>query len=351
MIIGVTGTLGAGKGTISQLLIERGLRHYSVRDFISKEIEKRGLVVNRDNLVYVGNDLREKNSSSYIVEQVYELAKKDGGNCVIESFRTQGEIDALRKKDDFFLIAIDGNPGIRYSRISERASETDRISFEVFLANEQREIFSYDPNKQNLSKCISMADFKILNNGTIDELKQNVEIILQDIERKTKKAPVSKRSEYLSWDDYFMGVSILSAKRSKDPSTQVGACIVNEDKKIIGIGYNGFPKGCSDEVFPWAREGGFLETKYAYVVHAELNAILNSLGRDLRNCTMYVALFPCNECTKAIIQSGIKRVVYLSDKYADSDSVKASKKMLDAAGVRYDRIIPKEKEIILKFEV
>lgn len=142
-----------------------------------------------------------------------------------------------------------------------------------------------------------------------------------------------KRENYVSWDEYFMGVALLSAQRSKDPSTQVGACIVNDDKKIVGVGYNGFPMGCDDDELPWEREGAFLETKYPYVCHAELNAILNSISRDLKGCIIYVALFPCNECAKAIIQSGIKEIVYLSDKYKHTDIVIASKRMLNQAGV------------------
>ena len=145
-----------------------------------------------------------------------------------------------------------------------------------------------------------------------------------------------KRTDYISWDEYFMGIALLAAKRSKDPSTQVGACIVSQDNIIISTGYNGMPKGCSDDDFPWEREGA--DTKYPYVVHAELNAILNANGRDLRNSRVYVALFPCNECAKAIIQSGVKEVVYLSDKYSDTMGNLASKRMLSAAGVRYTQL-------------
>ena len=145
-----------------------------------------------------------------------------------------------------------------------------------------------------------------------------------------------KRTDYISWDEYFMGVAKLAACRSKDPSTQVGACIVSPDDIIISTGYNGMPKGCSDDEFPWDREGA--ETKYPYVVHAELNAILNANGRDLRGSRVYVALFPCNECAKAIIQSGVKEVVYLSDKYNGTPENAASKRMLDAAGVKYTRL-------------
>ena len=141
-----------------------------------------------------------------------------------------------------------------------------------------------------------------------------------------------KRMDVLSWDEYFMGLAHLSAMRSKDPSTQVGAVIVSGEHRVVSIGYNGFPNGCSDDEFPWDREGDFGATKYPYVVHAELNAILNSKN-DLRSCSIYVSLFPCNECAKAIIQSGISRIVYESDKYADTDATIASKRMLRAAGV------------------
>lgn len=149
-----------------------------------------------------------------------------------------------------------------------------------------------------------------------------------------------KRKDYISWDEYFMGVAMLAGMRSKDPSTQVGACIVSQDNKILSMGYNGFPIGCSDDEFPWSRDAEGLDSKYLYSTHSELNAILNYRGGSLEGATVYVTLFPCNECAKAIIQSGIRKVVYDSDKYADTVSVLASKRMLKAAGVtlqRYER--------------
>ena len=146
---------------------------------------------------------------------------------------------------------------------------------------------------------------------------------------------IQKRQDYISWDEYFMGVAMLSGMRSKDPNSQVGACIVSEDNKILSMGYNGFPKGCSDDEFPWAREGEPLDTKYLYVTHSELNAILNYRGGSLEGAKLYVSLFPCNECAKAIIQAGIKTVIYDCDKYEHTPSVIASKRMMDAAGVRY----------------
>jgi dCMP deaminase len=144
-----------------------------------------------------------------------------------------------------------------------------------------------------------------------------------------------KRAGYISWDEYFMGVSYLSAQRSKDPSTQVGACIVSNDNKILSMGYNGFPNGVSDDEFPWEREGEELQTKYPYVTHSELNAILNYRGGSLEGTKLYVSLFPCNECAKAIIQAGIKTVVYADDKYDGTPANVAAKRLFNAAGVRY----------------
>ncbi|MBE6862895.1 MAG: dCMP deaminase family protein [Ruminococcus sp.] len=144
-----------------------------------------------------------------------------------------------------------------------------------------------------------------------------------------------KRTDYINWDEYFMGIAILSAERSKDNSTQVGACIVNSDKKIVSVGYNGMPTGCCDDDMPWERSAdSALDTKYPFVCHAELNAILNSNIGNLCGCTLYVTLFPCNECAKAIIQSGIKRVVYYDNKYADTDGVKASQILFEKCGVQ-----------------
>ncbi len=144
-----------------------------------------------------------------------------------------------------------------------------------------------------------------------------------------------KRMDYLTWDEYFMGLALLSAGRSKDNNTQVGACIVSAENKILSVGYNGMPIGCSDDEMPWEREGDALDTKYPFVCHAEMNAILNRSTGSLKDARIFVTLFPCNECAKAIIQSGIREVVYLKDLYPDTDSVKASKRMFALAGVTY----------------
>jgi len=161
----------------------------------------------------------------------------------------------------------------------------------------------------------------------------------------------SKRSDYISWDDYFMAVAQLSAHRSKDPGTQVGACIVNKNRRIIGIGYNGFPVGCSDDDLPWAREGAFLETKYPYVCHAEMNAITNASNKpDLDGASMYVSLYPCNECAKLIVQVGIREVVYLSDKYAHDEKFIAARRIFQLAGVQTRQLAPASKKITLSLE-
>ena len=157
-----------------------------------------------------------------------------------------------------------------------------------------------------------------------------------------------KRTDYINWDEYFMGIALLTAMRSKDPSSQVGACIVSPENKILSLGYNGMPIGCDDDAMPWEREGEPLNTKYMYVCHAELNAILNSAHNNLKGARVYVTLFPCNECAKAIIQAGIKRIVYDSDKYDGTPSVVASKRMLKAAGVVMQKYEHTNREITIR---
>lgn len=159
------------------------------------------------------------------------------------------------------------------------------------------------------------------------------------------------REDYLSWDEYFMSTAFLSAQRSKDPVTQVGAVIVNPQKRIVGIGYNGMPRGCPDERMPWGKQAAdAVDNKYLYVCHAEMNAILNKNAADVESCTVYVALFPCNECAKMIVQSGIREVVFYSDKHEDKPGTVASKRMLDMAGVKYRQFTPKMKTVTIDFE-
>ena len=182
IIIGITGTIGAGKGTIvGYLTSKKGFKHFSARAFLVEEIEKRGLENNRDNLVIVGNDLRLKHGSSYVADELYRRALVSGDNCIIESLRTVGEIESLKSKGSFILFAVDADPRIRFERILDRKAVTDNVSFDKFLEDEKREMESNDPNKQNLKKCIEMADFVIDNNGTLDELNLKIEEILKII--------------------------------------------------------------------------------------------------------------------------------------------------------------------------
>ena len=160
-----------------------------------------------------------------------------------------------------------------------------------------------------------------------------------------------KRQNYISWEEYFMGVALLAAQRSKDPNTQVGACIVDDQNRILSTGYNGFPHGCSDDDFPWNRDESKGDTKYQFVVHAELNAILNARGKSLAGSILYVGLFPCNECAKAIIQAGVREVVYLSDKYKNTPGTIASRRMLDAAGVKLTQLKPTRASLVLSLKV
>jgi len=177
MIIGITGTHGAGKGTIVEILKKKGFAHYSVRDFIVEEIKRRKLSINRDNMVVIANDLREKNSPSYIAEELYRAAITHEGDAIIESLRTPGEVTALRKKKDFYLLAVDAPVKIRYERIVKRQSSTDNVSYEKFVEDEKREMSSSNPNKQNISACMKLADFNIVNDGSLEDLNKQIDKI------------------------------------------------------------------------------------------------------------------------------------------------------------------------------
>ncbi len=180
-IIGITGTLGAGKGTVVDYLVkDMGYKHYSVRAFLIEEIKKRGLPVNRDSMTEVANELRAKYSPAYIIEQLYGIAEKGGVSSIIESIRTPGEIDFLKKQGSFILLAVNADPKLRYDRVVIRGSETDKISFETFIANEKREFITSDPNKQNLSKCIQLADYVLHNDGSISDLVTQVSEVIGD---------------------------------------------------------------------------------------------------------------------------------------------------------------------------
>lgn len=304
--IGITGTLGAGKGTIVDYLVQnKGFVHYSVRSFITEEIKRRNMPVNRDSMTEVGNDLRAQHSPSYIVEQLYAQAQASGCNCIIESVRTPGEIAALRGKSNFYLFAVDADPKVRYERAVLRGSETDHVSYETFIANEQREMTSDDPNKQNLRVCIEQADFRFDNGGSIEDLHKQVEEVLKQI---TYHRP--------SWDEYFMELANAASRRATCDRGRSG-CVIVKDRQLLVTGYVGSPAGLPhcDEVGHLFRktieEDGSISNHCVRTVHAEQNAICQAARRGiaLEGATLYCRMTPCRTCAMLIINCGIKRVV------------------------------------------
>jgi len=332
MIIGVTGTLAAGKGTIVEILVERGFHHYSVREFLIKEIEKRELLVNRDNMLLVANDLRQQNSSSYIIDELYKIARVAGGNAVIESLRTPGEITGLRDKPDFHMLAVDTDSKMRFQRMLARGSETDNVSFEKFISDEQREMENIDPAKPNLRKCIEMSEIKLRNDGVIEELKEKVEKVLRDIQ-VAKAVEIenaeSKVEEHVrpSWDEYFMRIAEVTSTRGSCDRGRAGTVIV-KDKHILAGGYVGSPKGLPhcDEVGHLMKtvihEDGSESRHCLRTAHSEQNAICQAakLGVAIDGATVYTKMTPCAACAKMIINVGIKRVVCGKRYHAGSET-------------------------------
>lgn len=329
MIIGITGTLAAGKGTVVEFLKQKGFRHYSVREFLTREIKQRGLEVNRDNMVMIGNQLREMNSPSYIAEKLYEEAKKENVNCIIESLRTTGEINALKEKGEFVLLAIDANQGVRYVRSQSRKSETDKVSFDKFKEDEDKEMFSTDPNKQNLSECIKLANFKIENNSTINELNEKMEKIFDEISKEKYVRP--------SWDEYFMEIAKTIAKRATCDRGRSG-CVIAKDKQLLVSGYVGSPKGLAhcDEVGHQFKktihEDEKITNHCVRTVHAEQNAICQAakLGISIQGATVYCKMTPCRVCAMLIINSGIKNVICEKKYHAGGES----EVMFKTAGIK-----------------
>lgn len=329
MIVGITGTLGAGKGTIAEFLLKKEFKHYSVRAFLVDEISKRGLEPNRENMVSVANDLRLKFGPSYIVEELYAKAKADGSDCIIESIRCPGEIDALKKKEDFVLFAVDADIETRYSRIVERESITDKISFDEFVAEEQREMTSNDPNKQNLKKCIEMADYNFKNDWTINELHKKVEKVLNEIENKKHIRP--------TWDEYFMDICKMVAKRGTCDRGRSG-CVIVKDKHILVTGYVGSSVGfphCDEvghKIEKWTHDG-VVRQHCIRTAHAEQNAICQAakLGIPIKGATLYCKMTPCDICAKMIINCGIKRIVCEKIYHAAQDN-----EFYKTAGIQLD---------------
>jgi deoxycytidylate deaminase len=339
MIIGVTGTNAAGKGTVVDFLKQKGFKHYSVRDFLTQELQKRNLPVDREHMQDIANELRAQNSPSFIVEQLYKQASQEG-DAIIESFRCPGEVDAMRKLPHFILLAIDANPKIRYERATARKSTTDNdLAFEKFLEDEKKEMTNTDPFKQNLSKCAEMADIFILNESTIKEFEEKLSKILTfDSDGFLTRRP--------TWDEAFMRETYLWASRSTCRRRKVGAVISTPDHAMISQGYNGSPRGtpnCIDIGFCERQKqnvpsGQMLEKCKA--VHAESNAVINAgrQGKSVQDAILYCTTFPCQICAGIIINSGLKEIIYEAD-YANPEAKesfeKAGIKIRRFEGVRY----------------
>lgn len=333
-IIGITGTIGAGKGTVVDYLVkEKNYVHYSVRSFIAEEIKRRGLEVNRDTLTEVGNDLRQKHSAGYIITQLYEQAFAAGKDAVIESIRTMGEVKALRSKPNFTLLAVDADINSRYERILKRKSETDFVSYETFVSNEEREMTSDDDAKQNLSACIKAADCVFQNDGSISELHEKVGEYLNKIKDNKYNRP--------TWDEYFMNLADTVAERATCNRGRSG-CVVVKDRQILVTGYVGSPNGlphCDDVGHLFKKmihEDGHITQHCVRTVHAEQNAIAQAAKRGiaLEGSTLYCRMTPCRTCAMLIINCGIVRVV-CQRKYHDCAE---SENMFRMAGVSLEYI-------------
>ncbi|NCN51860.1 AAA family ATPase [archaeon] len=332
MIIGITGTMCAGKGTIVEFLKSKGFKHYSVRDFLVEEIKKRELSVNRDSMILVGNYLREKNSPSYIAEKLYERAKNNGGDAIIESLRAVGEVETLKNKGNFYLFSVDAPIEVRYKRSQSRnLSESDLVSFEKFVSQEEKEMENDDPSKQNISACMQISDFHFVNDEAIEELYKQVQETLNEIQISSSKI------KKVSWDDYFMSIAYLVAAKSKDESTHIGAVIVGKNNEIKSTGYNSFVRGLKDDV----AERQEKPEKYFWFEHGERNAIYNATlaGLSLSGCKIYTNGVPCMDCARGIIQAGITEII-VDKKWDDKnpemwrEQAKRSIEMFEEVGVK-----------------
>ncbi len=327
MIIGLTGSLAAGKGVVAEFLKKRGFVYLSLSDELRDYLKGGKIEITRENLQNWGNKLREEKGNAVLARMVSErIVSQQLKSVIVDGIRNPGEVNYLRENlKSFFLVSVDAPKEVRFERMRERNRESDPKTLKDFLMVDAMDKGKGEEKSgQQVGACMKLAKFVLINDGSLEEVERKIEKLYLDIFSKIPP---------LSWDEYFMTFAKVASHKSKDPATKVGACIVDPEKRVVGLGYNGFPKKCDDNDFPKAREGSFLETKYAYVVHAEPNAILNST-KETRGCKIYVTLFPCNECAKLIIQAGIEEVIYLENRYSDSDAVMASIKLFKSAGVK-----------------
>jgi len=326
MIVGLTGSIASGKGVVADFLKERDFVYMSLSNELRTLVSDKKIEVTRENLQFWGNKLREENGSGYLASLVVKKIKlQKYENVVVDGIRNPGELIELRKLKNFFLVSVDAPLEVRFKRAVERSRESDPVDYENFLKINNKDLgIGESATGQGVGLCMKQSDFELINNGTFEDINGKVEKLYYNLQMAVPP---------LTWDEYFMTFAQVASKKSKDPSTKVGACIVDTENRVVGLGYNGFPKYCDDNIFPFVREGEFLETKYAYAVHAEPNAILNAT-KNTHGCKMYVTLYPCNECAKLIIQAGIKEIIYLENKYAHTDSLKASVRLFEACNVK-----------------
>ena len=327
MIIGLTGTIASGKSLVADLLKDKGFSYLSLSDEVRTILTYNQTPSNESNLHDWEQSLKEKNGFDFLAKRIVEKIRlMDCGNIIIDNIKNSTEAEYLKSSlKNFFLVGVDAPQELRYNRMKLKNIDKSSLDWLDFLKLDEISMgFDKESSGHGIAECMKLVSCVLINDKSLDETKEKVEILYSDLLKKIQP---------LSWDEYFMTFAKVAAQKSKDPSTKVGACIVDKEKRVVGLGYNGFPKFCNDFDFPLAREGNFLDTKYAYVVHAEPNAILNST-KNTKDCVIYVTLFPCNECAKLIIQSGIREVIYLDNKYAGTDIVEASRRLFKSAGVK-----------------
>lgn len=306
MIIGLTGKNGAGKGEAAEILKKGGFIYHSLSDVIRDEIKKRGKEVSRQVLIKVGNELRDQGGAAVLADLILKKLDPEK-NYIIDSIRNPAEVQSLKKRADFYLLHVKASAKLRFERIRERQRENDPTTFREFVKLEAKEAKSRDPNAQQLDQTIALADREIKNESSLDELQQTIRQLLKDLSKKNSRP---------GWDEYFMGIAKVVALRSNCIKRKVAAVII-KDKRIISTGYNGTPRGiknCSDGGCPrcnsFGPSGANLEE--CYCSHAEENAIVQAAyhGVNLKGSTLYTTFSPCLMCTKMILNSGIKEVVY-----------------------------------------
>lgn len=314
MIIGLTGKNGAGKGEAAKFLMESGYQYFSLSDVLREELKNRNLKVTRDQLIAIGNELRQSGGAGVLAERVMKKLAPEI-NAVVDSIRNPGEVEVLRRHKDFFLLAVVADGKIRFERLKTRGRENDPETYEAFLEYEAREATSTDPTVQQLNRTEALADAIVANDDSIDVLRDKVRQVLQGL------AATAQRP---NWDDYFMGIARVAARRSNCIKRKVAAVIVR-DQRVISTGYNGTPRGitnCSEGGCPrcnhFGPSGANLDE--CLCSHAEENAIVQAAyhGMSVKGATLYTTFSPCLTCTKMIINSGIIEVVY-SQTYTIAD--------------------------------